>query len=104
MRKVYSSDDFLLVGHLREVLESNRIGCVVRNEHLIGGVGELPALECTPEIWVRDDRQYERALEIVRAMLAVDMEAFDDWACPRCGESIEGQFSTCWRCGADREA
>ena len=41
MRKLYSSDDFLLVGHLREVLERNRIDCFTRNEHLIGGVGEL---------------------------------------------------------------
>jgi hypothetical protein len=24
----------------------------------------------------------------------------DDWICPRCGETIEGQFTECWKCAA----
>lgn len=24
------------------------------------------------------------------------------WRCPNCGELIEGQFTTCWKCGTDR--
>jgi hypothetical protein len=102
MRKIYASDDFLLIGHLRQVLEHNHIACFTRNEHLIGGAGELPLTECWPEIWVRDDAQHERALELVRAMLAIDMQTWPDWRCPRCREEIEGQFSACWRCGTTR--
>jgi predicted amidophosphoribosyltransferase len=26
------------------------------------------------------------------------------WLCPGCGETIEGQFSDCWQCGAERPA
>ena len=104
MRKVYSSDNLLLIGHLREVLESHRIGCMTRNEYLAGGIGELPAMECWPELWVTDDADHERASELVRAMLAIDMDRYGDWTCPGCGEPIEGQFSTCWQCGADRAA
>jgi hypothetical protein len=21
------------------------------------------------------------------------------WTCPKCGEVLEGQFTTCWKCG-----
>lgn len=24
------------------------------------------------------------------------------WACPACGEQVEGNFNTCWNCGRDR--
>jgi hypothetical protein len=24
------------------------------------------------------------------------------WICPECGEGIEGQFATCWKCGTDK--
>ena len=69
---------------------------------LLGGAGELPPTECWPELWVAEPHQYDRALELVRAMLAIDMETQDAWRCPGCGEPHEGQFSTCWRCGYDR--
>lgn len=25
----------------------------------------------------------------------------DDWICPRCSETIEGQFTECWKCAAE---
>jgi hypothetical protein len=25
------------------------------------------------------------------------------WKCPRCGETSEPQFDSCWKCGADRK-
>ena len=35
----------MLVGHLRAVLEAENIGVLVKNEHLTGGIGDLPAIE-----------------------------------------------------------
>ena len=102
MRKVYSSDDFLLVGHLRQVLENHHVRCLVRNEHLIGGMGELPPIECWPELWVQEDFQLERARALIDACLEDRARPRRDWRCPRCGEALEGQFTACWQCGAER--
>jgi len=24
------------------------------------------------------------------------------WACPACGEQVEGNFNACWKCGRER--
>lgn len=42
MKRVYTADTPLLVGHMRNILESEGIRCVIRNENLLGGAGELP--------------------------------------------------------------
>lgn len=26
----------------------------------------------------------------------------ESWQCPQCAEQVEGQFSSCWKCGTDR--
>ncbi len=98
MKRVYCSDNYLLVGHLRQVLEDHHIRCVVKNEHLIGGAGELPPIECWPELWVAEDFQLGKARQLVEAFLSSTRDA-GGWDCPGCGEAIEGQFSECWNCG-----
>ena len=52
MRKVHTADSVIDVMHLRNLLEQAGIACVVRNERLGGVVGEIPFLECWPELWV----------------------------------------------------
>jgi hypothetical protein len=97
MKRVYRSDDRLLVGHLREVLAAQGIACVVRNDYLGGAVGELPPNECWPELWVVDSADWARAEALVAAQLGP--AATTPWICPGCGETVEGQFAQCWRCG-----
>ena len=104
MKKVYSSDSFLLVGQLRELLERQHIRCIAKNEYLIGGAGELPPNECWPELWVVEDFQFDKARELVEGFLAAPGEETGEWLCTACGERLEGQFSACWRCGMSRPA
>ena len=101
MKKVYSSDNYFLVGHLRQLLENHHIDCIVKNEYLLGGAGELPPTECWPELWVAEDFQYEKAKELVEAFVASGGQG-GPWACPACGERSEAQFTACWSCGAER--
>lgn len=42
----------------------------------------------------------DRALEILAAIPAP--AAGVPWACPGCGEEVEGNFDTCWNCGRAR--
>ena len=103
MRKVYTSDNSAIIGHLRQVLESHAIPCIVRNDFLLGGAGELPVNETWPEIWVIDDGDFDRARALVEAVVATEHASQPPWRCASCGEQMEGQFTDCWRCGASRQ-
>jgi hypothetical protein len=86
---------------LKSILEQANIPCMIRNENLSTALGELPFAECSPEIWILNDEDSSRAKEIVDAWRNAEVENHDPWLC-RCGETIEGQFTSCWNCGAER--
>jgi hypothetical protein len=98
MRKIYSSHDRLLAGFIQGVLEDNGIACLMRNEFLNGGVGELPPIECWPELWVVADGDSYRAHRIIEEVLEGDAAECGLWRCVSCGEIIDPQFHACWRC------
>jgi len=76
---------------LRAMLEGEGIACLLRNEELFAALGEIPFLECLPELWVVDDEVYPRARVLLDGWLSTDAES--------CGEHLEGQFGACWKCG-----
>ena len=102
MRRVYVSDNRVIVGHARQVLENHAIPCIVRNDFLGGGAGELPVNETWPEVWVVDDRDFDRARVLIGAIVDTTKASDAPWRCASCGEQIEGQFTDCWACGASR--
>ena len=104
MRKVYGSQLIPMVGHLKNVLESHGIHCVVKNALLRSALGEAPPVECWPQLWVIEDNKYDEAAAIVSAAsLENAVEPAGRWLCA-CGEELEGQFTDCWRCGTSRPA
>ena len=52
LRKVHTAESIIEIAHLRNVLEQAGIACYVKNERLGGAVGEIPFVECWPELWV----------------------------------------------------
>jgi len=104
MKKIYSAKDPLMVSHLKNVLETYGIDCVVKNLYLSSAAGEIPPIECWPELWVMDDARYGEAQAIVEATLSPLRSVRKPWKCRRCGEELEGQFSECWNCGSDRSS
>lgn len=99
MKRVHSSESLVEISHLRNVLEQAGIACVIKNQALAGALGELPFLDCAPELWVLNDKNLERA----RALLAAEREPLPNeppWRCARCGEENETQFAACWRCAS----
>jgi hypothetical protein len=84
---------------LRGVLEQEGIGIHVFNENAQGGVGQLPVGEALPELWVADEKDFQRAQEVVRRFeTAPRIEA--TVRCAACGEDNPGNFQVCWSCGA----
>ncbi|MEJ2061573.1 MAG: DUF2007 domain-containing protein [Chromatiaceae bacterium] len=100
MKRVLSSPDRVFTQYVRDVLESRGIRCLLKNEYLSGAAGELPVNETQPEVWVLDDGDMALAREVIDT-LQTPVDA-SPWVCPNCGEHLEGQFTTCWRCGTDR--
>ncbi len=102
MRKLYSSQDIILIRLIKAELEAHGIACVMRYANLEGAAaGEVPPIVCWPEIRVgeEDEVPAKRVLEGILADLNRDRP---QWRCPGCGERLEGQFSHCWQCGGER--
>jgi hypothetical protein len=102
VKKVYTSENHLLVGNARGLLESRGIPVLMRNEYASGVMGEVPVFETWPELWVVNDADYERACDIINT--AFTAPPGEPWACTRCGEQNDASFEFCWQCGADHQA
>ena len=88
---------------LKSFLENEGIPCLVRNEDLSMATGEIPFQETLPQLWILNDVDYPKAYELVEAWRSAPVETHSQWLCTDCGETIEGQFTSCWKCGKQRE-
>jgi len=102
LRKVHTADSIIEIAHLRNLLEQAGIACYVRNERLGGVVGEIPFVECWPELWVLRNGDALSARGLIDTARAAVVPP-PDWTCRSCGERVEGQFDACWRCSAPDE-
>ena len=100
MKFLHASHRLGDIARLRSALDSAGIEYTVRNELLSGLTGEIPLNECTPEIWVSSEEQFEEARRIVITVTQRPVIPGPAWTCAQCGEKIEGQFDSCWHCGA----
>ena len=101
MQPLYSSLNLHEIYHLKNLLEAEGVRCQIKNELLSRLAGEIPFTECAPQLWLLDERDLEQAVRIVRDFRR-GVVAGPPWQCPNCGETLEGQFSACWHCGAQR--
>jgi hypothetical protein len=87
---------------LKERLATEEIVCLVRNDELSTALGEIPFVECYPELWVVDDEVFPRARLLLDQWLSEMSMEQGAWRCAGCGEVLEGQFESCWKCGKER--
>lgn len=87
---------------LKRMLDHQRIGCMIRNENLGGGMGEIPFMECYPELWLLDEADHARADSVIESWRQAGKKPQAVWVCHGCGELIDGQFGACWQCGCER--
>ena len=97
MKRVYRAASLLQVAHARNVLTAAGIDTELRNQYLAGALGDLPMLETWPQLWVEDALE-DAALRALKTAETAPPGA--PWTCSQCGEELEPQFTTCWRCGA----
>jgi len=106
MKRIYSANTPAEEGVLqllKSMLEEIPITCIVRNESLSIGKGDIPATECIPELWILEDKDYSKARTTVDEWMRSNSESHASWLCPQCNEMMEGQFTSCWKCGNERK-
>jgi hypothetical protein len=101
MKRLFTHENRMILYNMRNLLESAGIDTVVVNEFAGGGVGDLPAFDTWPELWLRDDSQLEQARTILRGVSAEADTA--PWFCRQCHEANEAAFRICWNCGRSYE-
>ena len=101
MKRVFTGNTLADAAHVKNLLEQAGIASFIKNPYLSSGVGDLPVFDSAPELWVYEDEEAGRAGTVIRDAFRPDGPgSASAWRCPACGESNEGQFGACWRCGA----
>jgi hypothetical protein len=100
MKEVFSTHDPNEAFLVRGLLENAGIAAVVQNEPLSQMLGEVIG-DMMPRVCIVDDSKEKEALEIIADWEHEEPDAAP-WTCPKCGEKIEGHFTSCWECGTER--
>jgi hypothetical protein len=99
LKKVTSADSLLTINHYKNLLVSEGIPAFIRNEHLGSIIGEMPFQEVWPQLWVENDLDYDRAVQLIDAANVISESPQTPWRCKSCKTENEGQFAACWQCG-----
>lgn len=87
----------------KHLLEHDDIDCLVRGEHLAAAAGGVAPIDAWVELWVLNEADADEAQAVITQMITDDSDETDEaWICPMCIEWREGQYSHCWKCGAER--
>lgn len=97
MIELFRDPEMARVGQYQSILEAEGIATFVRNENLSGTEVVIPAFY--PALCVVDDKDYERAVEIIRSYEQEVPGSDEEIQCPKCGELSPGTFAECWNCG-----
>lgn len=95
MRRVFTASGLGEARLVAQMLEAAGVRAQVFNDHAAGALGELPATETWPEVWIERDHQ----LATARSLIAGYESAPDQTVlCQDCGESNPVTFEICWQC------
>tara|TARA_B100000767_G_scaffold248650_1_gene249717 strand:- start:76 stop:381 length:306 start_codon:yes stop_codon:yes gene_type:complete len=100
MKLVYSNENRMLANNVKNIIEAQGIHLIIKNEFAQGAIGELSVTDSWPEIWVVNDDQYNRAVEILASIASSGVG--DDWLCKICSEENTCAFDICWNCQSDK--
>jgi hypothetical protein len=105
MKRVYQAQSPTDAFLLKDILDTQDIDAIVKGNLLwITRSAVMDTVETPPSVWVVDDEDYEKAMEVIRGYrpgARTGNSVQSEWKCYKCGKSNEGQFSECRQCGAE---
>lgn len=103
MLKVFTAEHQAQAHLVEDLLRSNGIDAHVVGESLLNTIPGASIIPGTaPEVWILNSDQAEPALELIRRFTMgepLPESSGPSWQCPTCRETLESQFSECWKCG-----
>lgn len=102
MKLIFNSIDLVRVNELKGILETAGIACFLGNEASTKLAGGVPIGETFAELWIEDESQFDEALQIKQDWESPQADKGTPWICPKDGEKLDPQFTSCWKCGTKR--
>src|SRR5438128_8672872 len=93
------STDRMSAYMLKHVLEAHGISTHMFNEYVSSIVGEVPPDVALPQVWLDDEADKPRALQVLRDY-QMQRNRRGVVFCPSCREENPATFEICWNCGA----
>jgi hypothetical protein len=100
MKLIYTNENRFIVSNIRNIIQNSGIETQLKNEYIAGAAGDLAPLDTWLEIWVKEDKDYNKAIKIIKDLKQTDNEL--DWVCDECHELNHAAFEICWQCQAER--
>ena len=97
MRRLTQAPNLAIATLWADVLNGAGCGVTVQRVFASGIAGEIPPDQSLPELWLTDEATEATARQLLHSLQHPPERR---WACPGCGEVIDGPFDQCWACGA----
>ncbi len=95
MQRIFTASGIGEARLVQQMLEAAGVRAQIFNDHASGALGELPATETWPEVWIERESQSALARALISGYESAPDEAV---SCRGCGESNPVTFETCWHC------
>ena len=99
MKRLQRAPNLALATLWADMLCGAGVAATVQRAWASSIAGELPPDQALPEIWLKDDTQFDLAQTLLWEWQHLQHH---HWACPACREIVEGPFEQCWNCCAQR--
>lgn len=96
MYRIYTAGSLPEAHIVHHILAEAHIEAEVFHANAGGALGELPVTY--PEVWVRHERDRDRAQELVDSYEKAGRQPQATHHCENCGETNPGTFELCWNC------
>ncbi|OGB00555.1 MAG: hypothetical protein A3E25_03525 [Burkholderiales bacterium RIFCSPHIGHO2_12_FULL_69_20] len=97
MKRLVQAPNLAIATLWADVLNGAGLAVTVQRAYASGIAGEIPPDQALPELWLDDEQRLGEARALLHHLQHPPERR---WACPGCGEIIDGPFDQCWHCGA----
>ena len=96
MKLLYTNENRYLVHNIQNLVENSGIEIMLKNEFAAGAAGDLVPHETWLELWVVNDDEYDKAMDVISSSFSRDEDI--GWVCSNCQEQNDASFDFCWNC------